>query len=75
MQQVEIRSGVAEYLSKIYQTTAELDDCFAYSKAEMGVYQDGLFDIDLTDWTPYAVAPYNMAPGDLALCRSEVDGL
>ena len=54
---------------------AELDDYFAYSKAEMGVYQDGLFDIDLTDWTPYAAAPYNMAPGDLAFCRSEVDGL
>ena len=75
LQKVEIGTGVAEFMSAIYRTTVDLDDCFAYTKAEMGVYDDDQFDIDLTDWTPYAAAPYNMAPSDLAFCRSEVDGL
>jgi len=72
---VEIGTGVAEYLSEIYQTTVELDDCFAYTKAEMGVYEGEAFDIELTDWTPYAAAPYHMPPGDLTFCRQEVSGL
>ena len=40
LQKVEIGTGVAEHLSEIYAVTAELDDCFAYTKAEMGVYDD-----------------------------------
>lgn len=55
--------------------TAELDDCFAYTKAEMGVYKGESFDINLTDWTPFAASPYNMAPADLQFSREEVEGL
>lgn len=41
-------------MSAIYRTTVELDSCFAYTKAEMGIYSEQLFDIELTDYTPYA---------------------
>ena len=72
LQKVEIGTGVAEFMSAIYRTTADLDDCFAYTKAEMGVYDDDHFDIDLTDWTPSAVAPYNMAPRYLTFAAARL---
>ena len=40
LQKVEIGTGVAEFMSAIYRTTADLDDCFACTKAEMGSYDD-----------------------------------
>lgn len=47
----------------------ELDDCFAYTKAEMGLYRDGQFDMDLTDWTPHAARPYNQSVSDNMFTR------
>lgn len=75
LQRVELGVGIEEHLSEIYQVTAQLDDCFAYCKAEMGVYLHDEFDIKLTDDTPYAAQPYNCSPADLAFQRSEVAGL
>ena len=54
LQKVPIGEGVANHISAIYRTTAELDSCFAYTKAEMGMYTDSAFDIELSDYTPYA---------------------
>ena len=54
LQRVEIGIGVEEHLGAIYAATIALNDCFAYTKREMGLYSDGEFDIDLSDWTPYA---------------------
>ena len=70
-----IGEGVQEHLSAIYRTTVELDPCFAYVKAEMGLYTDSVFDIVLEDDTPYAAQPYHMSMADLEFSRSEVDGL
>ena len=62
-------------MGAIYRATVSLDHCFAYSKAEMGIYTDGLFDIELDDYTPYVAAPYHMSLADLEFSRNEVDGL
>ena len=54
LQKIPIGEGVANHLSAIYRTTVELDSCFAYTKAEMGIYSEATFDIELMDATPYA---------------------
>ena len=40
LQKVEIGTGVAELMSAIYRTTDDLDNCFAYTKADKGIYDD-----------------------------------
>lgn len=52
MLRVPLGEGIEGHESEVYQVTAELDGCFAYSKAEMGLYLGSSFDVALTDWTP-----------------------
>lgn len=54
LQRVPLGQGTDGHLSEVYQTTVALDDCFAYTKAEMGMYTGSQFDMELTDWTPIA---------------------
>ena len=52
-----------------------MDQCFAYTKAEMGIYTDLAFDIKLINYPPYAAQPYHMCLADLKFSCSKLEGL
>ena len=60
----QIGKGCEEHASLIYRTQAQLDDCLAYTKQEMGCYIGENFNIKLTDPTPYAAKAYRMSESD-----------